>query len=358
MSAVADLTHTVTNFSASCEWTGIRDNERERWLELRQTMITASDMPAIMGHDSWRGALDVYASKVLDRIGAPESPDITKPWFWGKVLEQPILRAVAEYYGWQYQQGGALLRSRSYPHLGATLDAEINRDDGHGWLINEGKTSVITKDWDEVAEALPMRVLIQVQHQLLVTGAPSAIVFALLQGSRPCMVPVTPNEAFHAAIVDDSLAFMDRLKTLTPPPASASSDRVLMRMFPTHDGSTVILPDVAIDWTREIMRLRKQETELKARFKELKNLLKQSIGEATFGQLPREVDGKRYWRLLTEERAAYSVEASSHLVLRDLKGATMPGSKASTGESAALLTPENDDLAEGEKVQRVHSRRR
>lgn len=357
--AAEDLTHTVSHFHAAARWTGVRDNEREKWLALRQTIVTASDCAAIMGADPWRDALEVYASKVLDRIGGPELPDINKPTFWGKLLEQPILRGVSDYYGWDYMPGGALLVSRQHAHLGATLDAEINRKDGHGWADNEGKTSVITKDWDEESGSLPLRVLIQVQHQLLVTGAPYAMVFALLQGCRPCQVEVFPNDAFHVAIIDASLEFMERIKNLDAPLAGPCSDRVLYQMFPTHSGKTVPLPLDAMDWTREIFAIRKQEAELARKKKTFQNLLKQSIGGFTFGELPEPIDGKRYWRLVEQQREGYVVEPTSFMAMHDLKAATLSGEKKSTGETSfAAVDPENDDLAPGETVKRVHGRRR
>lgn len=360
MNATAeDLTHTVTHFHQGARWTGVLDNEREKWLAMRQTILTASDVAAIMGASPWRDALDVYASKVMDRVGGPEVPDINKPTFWGKLLEQTILRGVADYYGWDYMPGGALLVSREHAHLGATLDAEINRKDGHGWADNEGKTSVITKDWDEESESLPLHVLIQVQTQLLVTRAPYALVFALLQGSRPCKVEVFPNDAFHASIVDASLEFMERIQKHDPPPAGPSSEGVLLRMYPSHDGKTIMLPDSAVDWTRELFGIRKREAELAREKKRFQNLLKQSIGKATFGELPEAVDGKRFWRLIEQEREGYTVEKGSYMALNDLKNATQPGGKKSTGEASfAAIDPENDDLAPGETVARVHSRRR
>ncbi len=360
MNATAeDLTSTVTHFHHGARWTGVLDNERDKWLELRQSIITASDMAAIMGQDGWRDALDVYGSKVLERIGQPEMDKIDHPAFWGRLLEQTILTGVSDYYGWQYRKGGALLVSREHAHIGATLDAEINRNDGHGWADLEGKTSVITRDWDEESGSLPLKVLIQVQQQLLVTRAPYACVFALLQGSRPCMVDVFPNEAFHASIVDASLEFMERLAKLEPPPAGPSSDRVLLRMYPTHNGKTVLLPADAMDWTREIYAIRKQEAELAKQKKKFQNLLKQSIGEFTFGELPEAIDGKKVWRYLEQEREGYTVEPSKHMSLLDLKAATLPGAKKSTGEASfATLDAENDDLPEGFKAQRVHSKRR
>src|SRR5690606_33404021 len=205
----AERTHEVTSFHEAAEWTGVRNDDRTAWLALRREMVTASDVAAIMGEDTYRTAPDDY----VDRIPPRPEPDVIgldDPRFWGTVLEQPVLRAVAAYYGWGCREGGALLRSRKYPWLGATLDAEVDRHDGNGWSDFEGKTTRIARDWTEGEGALPTRVLIQVQSQLLVTGSPTALVFALLQGARPCQIEIEPMDEFHRVILEATEEFMDR----------------------------------------------------------------------------------------------------------------------------------------------------
>ncbi len=316
MNAAVDLTPTVTSFHEHAVWTGATDKDRSTWLAMRRTMVTASDMAAILGEDDYRCAYDVYVDKIL-----PPRPEVRamNPMFWGKVLEQTILSNVAEFYGWKYRGGGYLLRSRQYPHMGATLDAEVDRGLGHGWEPFEGKTSRITRDWDEEAGELPRRVVIQVQHHLLVTGQQSALVFALLQGSINCLVPIEASPEFHRVLVLEAERFMERVQEHDPPPPGPMSKLSVERLFPRGDGSAIVLPKEAVDWTRQLHAISQQEKELAARRSELRNMLRNCIGDATFGVLPEEVNGKAIWRYQDQHTEGYTVPARDGRVLIALK---------------------------------------
>lgn len=319
--AQQQATEFVTHFGEHAEYTGVRANDRDRWLALRHTMITASQVAALLGEDEHMTALELYVEKTMPRARGETPLELDDPRFWGLVLEQPILRAVAAHKRWRYWPGGALLRSRKHPWIGATLDAEIDRDDGLGWIPFEGKTTRLPRGWDEESGELPTRVLIQSQVQLLVTGAPVDQVFALLQGSRPCAIEVHPSPEFFALIVEETEAFLDRIRRLDPPPATGTERerRAIERMYPRPDGSAVRLPDEAVEWTREYFATTAEIRRLERRKLQLQNLLRASIGAATFGVLPEPVERKACWSWATQRREAYSVPASESRVLRPLK---------------------------------------
>jgi putative phage-type endonuclease len=318
-------TEDVTAFHRAAEWTGVRDREREAWHALRRTMVTASDFAALLGEDPYRDALTVYAEKVMDK--PPEALDIADPRFWGTKLEQTVLATAAEFYGWDYRAGGCLLRSRRYPFIGATLDAEVDRHDGRGWLAFECKNTEIHRNWDEETQECPRHVLVQCQAQLLVTEAPMDLCFALLSRYRPVRIEVEPVIDFHAVLLEVAEEFLDRVRRIDPPPATARSEQGLRLLFPREDGSRVTLPAEAVEWTRELKRVAVELESLKNRKEELRNLLKQSIGSATFGILPEVVDDRRAWRWITTTRAEHTVESSTSRTLKLLKHPTMPGEK-------------------------------
>lgn len=317
--ALADKTPTVTAFHQAAEWTGVMSDNREAWLDMRHTMLTASDVASILGFG--RGsAFSVYVDKITPR--APQRKHgIDSPLFWGNELEQTILTAVARESGWTYRKGGALLKSRAYPWLGATLDAEVDRHDGLGWVDLEGKTSQMTKEWSESEQDLPTSVLIQVQSQMVVTASPVGITFALLMGARPCQIDLEPSSELHSLIITESQRFMEQVRTLTPPPVDGTeaTREALTRLYPLDNGSVVRLPEEAMDWSRELAEIRQQLKDMEARSDEIKNLLRRSIGSATFGVLPDEVDGKQFWRWQRQDRKEHIVKASSSRVLLQMK---------------------------------------
>src|SRR5690606_13496614 len=151
--------------------------------------------------------------------------------------------------------------------------------------------------WDEETGQLPTRVLIQAQTQLLVTGAPVAVVFAWLRRWKTATIEVLPSPELHAIIREYVERFLELVRAETPPPVDGrkSTTQAISRLFAAEDGTAVRLPPDAANWTREINELKAQQKELETRENELKNLLRSHIGHATFGVLGEEVDGARCW---------------------------------------------------------------
>jgi putative phage-type endonuclease len=285
----------VTHFHEAAVWTGVTDTNRDAWLALRQELITASDVAAILGEDPRRDAFDVYVDKVTPRQ-EDQRLDIVDPRFWGKVLEMPIAQAAADFYGWKIHPGGKLLRSRKHPQIGCTLDAEVLRDPWEGWIPYEGKTSRITREWSEESGDLPTHILVQAQVQLLVTRAPCDVVFGLLQGSRPVRVDVEPYDDFQSVIVEQCEWMMDLIRRGEPPTPTDRSERSLRRLYPESDGGVVQLGMDAVEWTREVQEIAEQMAELSSRKDELRNMLRGAIGKHSYGELPEPVGGKSAWK--------------------------------------------------------------
>jgi len=322
----ADRTTEVTHFHEAAEWTGLRITDYAAWLHARRGIVTASRSAALLGESPFGDPLSVYADMVAPQP-VPEHDDLAldDPRTWGNVLEEPIARKAADYYHWQIMMGGALLVSRKHPHLGATLDAEILPEGSDGWLVYEGKTTNAwrARDWDEANGVPPTHILIQAQHQLLVTQAPGCVLFCLAGGQKPIRVDVEPDAEFHAMLIETVDAFLGRVVDLDPPPATAISGPALKQLHPEDDGSTVALPADAVEWTRELNAIAEQVKTLDMREKELKNLLRQSIGDAQYGELPEEVAGKARWKWGTTHVAERTqhVNAYTMRALRLVKAA-------------------------------------
>jgi putative phage-type endonuclease len=310
-----ELTRSVTAFADGAEWTGVRDDDREAWLAMRATLVTASDVAAIIGENPHRSPLAVYVDKITRK--AQERLRLDDPRFWGHVLEQPVLQAVADFYGWGYRRGGYLLRSRRWPVLGCTLDAEIDR--GAGWIPLEGKTTRVPAGWSEKDGDMPVWVLCQTQAQLAVTQAQRALTFALLQGSRPVFVEVDADAEFHAIIAEAAEEILERVRNLDPPPAGATDKEVLQRLHPTEDGSIIELAPEVTEWTRELQDLASRRLEIQRHEELLRNRIRQLLATATYGVLPEPVGGKQVWKCATESRPEHQVAASSSRVLRAVK---------------------------------------
>jgi len=304
----------------AAEFTGVTFSERDKWLEMRRTMLTASRTAALFGEHPFATALDLYVDMVTERP-AEQVVFIESPMFWGSALEVAIFESAARYYGWTFAPGGQLLRSRKHPQLGATLDGAVNM--GGGWIVYEGKTTSAWrgKDWDEETGKAPTHVIIQAQHQLLVTGAERALVFCLVGGQKPVKVEIEASPDFHAAIIEETERFLEMVRTLDPPrPNGKPGDtKALQRLYSREDGSAVALPADAIAWTREYQEVSMQLRSLERRKDHFKQLIMHAMGTATYGVLPEAVGGKQVWRWQTQEREGFVVQPTAMRVLTPLK---------------------------------------
>jgi putative phage-type endonuclease len=318
--AVVDRTAEVTHFGDACEWVdGITSDNREAWLNVRRDYLTASDMAAVLGQDARKTPFQVWVEKVAEKATNVEA-DFRSPMFWGTALEWPIAQIAAKQFGWGLHRGGALLRSRRHPRLAATLDAEVFADGA--WLAYEGKTTsfFLRRDWDEENQEPPKRVLIQAQHQLLVTAAPADVVFCLIGGNTPCKVIVEPNERFHQYMVEKAEWFWELVKRGVPPPVTAADGEAIGKFFPAdNDGSVVRLPIEAREWTERILKLDADAKRAAAEAEELRNRIRMCIGSGTFGVLDEPVEDRRYWSWKEQQRASYVVKATTMRPLSRIK---------------------------------------
>lgn len=182
--------------------TGARSDDRPAWLRARRTGIGASEIAAILGESRWGDAGSIYARKV-----APVEDDEAREWQeWGLRLEPVILEAYSSprYTGRRTRRDGRLLRSREYPWALCTLDAWADVDvDGDGlvdWIEIplELKTDRWGREWDD---GPPVEYMLQLQHQMLVTGARRASIAVLVGGSQLAWCDAARDEATIARVI-------------------------------------------------------------------------------------------------------------------------------------------------------------
>jgi len=174
--------------------TGARSDDRPAWLRARRTGIGASEIAAVLGESRWGDAGTIYARKV-----APTDDDTAREWQeWGLRLEPVILDAYssARYTGRSVQRDGRLLRSREHPWAICTLDAWTSLDGVPVPL--ELKTDRWGREWDD---GPPVEYMLQLQHQMLVTGARRASIAVLVGGSQLAWCDAARDEPTIARII-------------------------------------------------------------------------------------------------------------------------------------------------------------
>lgn len=174
--------------------TGARSDDRAAWLAARRTGIGASEIAMVLGESRWGDAGTVYARKVATPVD-----DASSEWMeWGLRLEAVIAEAYASprYAGRPVERQGRLLRSRAHPWALATLDAWTEIDGELAPL--ELKTDRWGSAWDD---GPPVEYMLQLQHQMMVTGARRASIAVLVGGSQLAWCDAARDEATIARII-------------------------------------------------------------------------------------------------------------------------------------------------------------
>lgn len=276
-------------FPGICRGSGVRQIDRERWLRERKLGLGGSEVAALFGLHPYKSALEVY----VDKTGELAANDAGEVALWGQLFEEPILREYARRSGREILYSNELLMRLDRPWHRCTPDAiQLTRPPAgcSGPGIAECKMTGFG-NWDE---EIPPHVLVQVQHELWVTGAEWGTLVWLPVPERKLrhldMMPNRPFQELLAATVD---AFWTRVVTRSPPDAdgSDSARRALFSLEPELVDECVEFDDQAGDIADELDAINRAVKELEARKDLIGNRVMQALGPYKVGLLP---DG-RYW---------------------------------------------------------------
>lgn len=286
------------------------------WLAARRSFVGASESPTILGvgyrESSQAG---IWESKAFGAIGPPPAPELKLRI--GKAKE-PLLRELFEEATGKHCEPPAAMayRHKEFPFIGCSLDGEAIVDGARATVELKNVGDHNRKEWE--GPAAPLKSSVQVQHQLLVTGAEIGYLFALVADEETYVFPVYPDKEFHAALRERLEAFWRSVETKTMPPLdeSEATGRMLARLYPQDSGALVSLPAESIAWAdeREAAKLAAKEAE--ARITAVENQIKAAMGEASYGLIP---DGRRFsWK--SQDVKEFTVKARTQRVLRISKG--------------------------------------
>lgn len=295
---------------------------RESWLAERQTGLGASDAAVVLGISSWSTPYELWAEKT----GLIEAKDLSDKEFvqWGHRLEGVIGEAYAE------KTGRTVTRWPQYT---------IARHNEHDWMIctpdatqighpandppgfqKRGDLQIKTANQYKLCEweaEPPLAYQVQLQHELAVTGDEWGTLAVLIGGQTSREFDALRNERFIAALIEQEEEFWDRVLSDDPPPVDGSkaTTAALLKLHPKDSGEAIDLPADSAKWDKELAEITASLEKLEARETELKNLLRDAMGGATYGLLP---DGGR-WSWKTQNKRGYTVAPTSPRILRRLK---------------------------------------
>jgi len=192
--------------------------------ELRRQTIGSSDAAAILGVDPWRSAGDVYFSKVATLDDQPNAAMQI-----GNRMERTILDFAEEMLGVSLQRD--VMQVSDLGPFSANLDGLC------GDCVVEAKyVGPKSADyWGEPGtDAVPDHVLVQVQHQMMITRRPVAHVAAAIcryQGLSFEMYAVPADEDIMGNLLTILGGWWAKyVATKTPPPDSPPHLEILKRI--------------------------------------------------------------------------------------------------------------------------------
>jgi putative phage-type endonuclease len=146
---------------------------REQWLERRRNYMCASDAASALGLSRWKSPLELCQEK----WGEVEDKDPTEAMIRGQKLESLVLDMYRDRTG-HTVNGEAFVVSDEHEWMAATPDGD---DEDLGDLLQiKTVTAYIRNQWGESgSQDIPEEVMLQVQHEMCVTGADRDIVVAL-----------------------------------------------------------------------------------------------------------------------------------------------------------------------------------
>lgn len=256
-------------------------SDRASWLALRRKYIGASEVAALFGlqADYQPGLFALWQQKA-GRL--PEEDIQGERLRWGLLLEDAIAQACREMRGWDVQPG---VYATHECGLGATLDRIVMQAEGmEGAGPLEMKnldTAVFMRSWKDGGEP-PMHIQLQLQAQLLVTGAQWGAVAALVGGNRLETYIERPRPAIQAEIVKRVAEFWRRVRDDEPPApdGSDSAFRALVALTPELGSEPADLRDdeEAALLAEEAVKAAEARKEAEKAEKAAKNLLLAKIG--------------------------------------------------------------------------------
>lgn len=268
-------------------------------IEERRTMITASDVSAIVALNPYRGPLDVWLEK--RGLAPPEEMDPARAdrIEWGHLLEPHLRRRYAERHG-VVVTAEYTKRHPTKRHHGATPDGLVYTPGGstplRGWEGKSHSVGVRHLYGPPGTDEVPIHELMQCQWLMHVTDVGRWDLTAFLDGAERDYVIERDQE-----LIDELVARVDpwwqRHVIGGEQPAVTDADAdALLKLYPRHTRDELVPADQAARLAAENLRAAIAEhAHTESRLELAKNAVKAIIGDASGLDLGQA--GKITWRL-------------------------------------------------------------
>ena len=256
------------------------------WHAARMRSIGASEAAAAVGLSDYAQPWNVYAEKT----GLVEGFKGNVATRCGQALEPEILRMYGEETGVTLERCLPMMVSKEFPFISATPDAFFHTFAGSvcvdakncGWRMRE-------KFGPPGTDQVPPSMLIQMQQQMLVTGAGRVDIAVLFEWRALEIYTVLRNEKLIAGLIERLTELWQRVQDRDPPPIDCEHPFALevieAAYTPVKETSCGIEPTFAKQW-ESLKRIRKRMNRGKNAADIIKVRLLDHMGNAEIGILP------------------------------------------------------------------------
>lgn len=162
-------------------FTIIENRDHASWLKARTYGIGGSDASAIVGKNPYKTNIDLFEEKIGRKgntiLWISQSKDSSDMRFCqSSKTNIGLVRNILRYF---YEN--RILRSKQYPFLQASLDGELEDENGRKGILEIKTTNILqSMQYEKWKDRIPDNYYIQVLHYLLVTGYDFVVLRAYL----------------------------------------------------------------------------------------------------------------------------------------------------------------------------------
>jgi putative phage-type endonuclease len=284
-----------------------------KWHELRKNGIGASESAAILEVEGAFGTpLKVWASKMDDYEREEGDEAFEERMRIAHRMEPIILAELKSDTSWMIEMDGTTYRHPEFPYLTATPDAWARMPEGWGLVELKNVSEWAADEWGEEA---PLKYQVQLQHQMLVTGARRGVLAAVLGGNRFVRSPIIERNDDFIKRLFEKLTDFWKLVCDGDMPNISGPDLDLLKKMHGDDAVATELPYEAGEWDEMLAKAKEQIKHWEKVKAEQEAQIWNALDNATIGALP----GGGAFKVITATRDPYSVKGTTYKYLRKVK---------------------------------------
>ena len=261
--------------------------ERLEWLRARKKGIGSSDAAAIMGRSNHGSPFSVWADKTTPKVEEEDPIEGSDAIYFGHANEESIAFRYAQLTGHRVTDPGpfAIQQHPEHKFATSTIDRWVETPNDPEPGILECKNHDRTRAHEWARNSAPEECVIQVQHQMAVTGAKFAICAVCLGGNKLDWSRIERDDEFIKELIACEAEMWSWVLTNTQPSidGSEATTRAMKRLYPNDNGVTIPLPFDAARRDEELLNLKARAKEIEEQIEEHKNWFRNQIVESTVG---------------------------------------------------------------------------